>query len=255
MYCPSCGTPNADNSRFCMSCGAALQTTVPPRTPKPSTPITSGASTAVSGAAGSVGQLIAAVGLVKLIVIIVAIVLGGVVIVSLLTPKNPAEKAVEDMYNALAKGDMNAYMDTILPTNRSMPNPLGVLGAMSISAGPVGFDVGKLTAMSFRDLRTHVVRATNDYALVQAEGYLRMQALGMEVHFCDQHDVRQQGGKWYVDVFAQERRNRMLQYQQRLLSEIQNSPGSSSGDPLAAALSGLNSQQLERYSNFCVANP
>ncbi len=233
MYCPNCRTQNGETSRFCFKCGSALPSQTVSHAPPP--PSRGAPAAASSSLASSVAGAASAIGIQKLVLIlIVIVVVAGVALVAV--PRNPAEKVVEDMYNALTRGDMNAYMDTILPENRRMPNPWGALGAMSVSAGPVGFDIGKLIQMAIRDLRVSTVRASGDYALVKAEGYLRLPALSIEVHFCDEHDVRRRDGHWYVDVFASERQARLQEYQRQLLADLQTMPSSSSGDPFSDLL-------------------
>jgi hypothetical protein len=184
------------------------------------------------------------------VIIVVLVAAVGVVLIA--APRHPAEKVVADMYDALVRSDMNAYMDAILPENRRVPNPWGALGALRVTAGPVGLDIGKLTQLALRDLRTSMVNASGDYALVKAEGYLRLPALSLEVRFCDEHDVRLRDGRWYVDVFAPERTARVQRYQQQLLADLQNAPTSSSGDVFTDMLGALSGPQLERAANFCV---
>jgi len=120
---------------------------------------------------------------------------------------HPAERVVFDMYEALNEGDTNAYMDAIHPENRKQPNLFGLVSAFSIGVGPVRADLGKLTQISFRDIKVSVVQEVwEQYVIVQAEGYVRYPLLMMEIPFCDQHDVRlYSDGNWYVDIYAPEK--------------------------------------------------
>lgn len=126
---------------------------------------------------------------------------------------NGATKTVEKMYAALSDGDMDAYMDTILPENRRQPNPLGLLNAVSLGFGAggfsLGFDLSALMNVSVQNLTLTTLQSQNDYALIQAKGSFRYSLLMMELNFCDQHDVRKRAGAWYVDVYAPERQTRL----------------------------------------------
>lgn len=138
----------------------------------------------------------------------------------------PPERVVRRMYTALSEGDMDAYMDTILPENRRQPNILGLLNVLSVGIGPIGVDLGELTDISIKDLKVTQLQATDGYALVQSEGNLRYPAFTMELQFCDQHDVRRASdGNWYVDVYAPERTQRLervLNVRQEELSGMMN---------------------------------
>jgi len=170
--------------------------------------------------------------------------------------KHPAEKVVEEMYRAFSRGDMDGYMDTILPQNRRQPNPFGLLNAMSFSIGPVGFDVSKIMAVSIRDLKLKMLKVKDDYALVQAEGYVRYPIIMMEVRFCDQHDVRLQDGRWYVDVYAPERAQRLEKVlgirQQELANMALNVHRATGrpGDELSTAVSIFGSM-MEKTLDLC----
>ncbi len=162
----------------------------------------------------------------SLVAIIVVIVGGNYIGVW----RDPAEKVVLKMYEAISEGDTNAYMDTILPTNRRQPNLLGLVNAISIGIGPVGVDLSKLTAVTISDLDVSIIRSNETYALVQATGKIRYPILMLEVEFCDQHDVRlYSDGKWYVDVYAPERAERLekiLNIRQQELLEMANNSSS-----------------------------
>lgn len=182
--------------------------------------------------------------------ILVAVVIAGC------DSRHPAEKVVDRMYKALSKGDMSGYMDTILPQNRQQLNPFGLLSAMSFSVGPVGFDVSKLMAVSIRDLKLKTLSLKDNYALIQAEGYVRYPVFMMEVRFCDQHDVRLQDGEWYVDVYAPERAERLERIlgirQQELEAMARNAPPASGQpeDELLTAL-GMLGPSMEKALNLC----
>jgi hypothetical protein len=63
MFCPRCGAENAETNRFCLTCGAALETKpMPPITPppRPQSPVASAATT--GGFAGIIGGTLAVIG-------------------------------------------------------------------------------------------------------------------------------------------------------------------------------------------------
>lgn len=129
------------------------------------------------------------------------------------------------MYAALSDGDMDAYMDTILPENRRQPNPMGLLNAVSLGFGAGGFNLGidlsTLMDVSVQNLTLTTLQSRNDYALVQAKGSIRYSLLMMELNFCDQHDVRKRGSEWYVDVYAPERQARLERVLDKRQGELQ----------------------------------
>ena len=171
----------------------------------------------------------------------------------LIPGRHPAEETVETMYATLSAGDNEAYIDTILPENRRRPNPLGLLEGLSLVAGPAMLDIGPLVDFTFTDVQATLVREEDGYALVQAEGYVRFPALTWELPFCDQHDVRQQGGAWYVDVYAPERLARLERIGQFRLELLDNPDLWSdlgSGDGLAGLLNGLD-LAMEMALNLC----
>lgn len=129
---------------------------------------------------------------------------------SALDRRHPAVKVVEAMYAATSEGDMNAYMDAMLPENRRQPNPFGLLTALEFNIGPVGLDM-EPGSFTFSDVTYSVLHSTDEYALVQAEGMARVTLLLWELPFCDQHDVRLVGERWYVDAYAPEREERLRQ--------------------------------------------
>lgn len=157
---------------------------------------------------------------------------------------HPAERVVNDMYNAISESDIDAYMDAIHPENRKQPNIFGLLSAFSIALGPVRADLGKLTHISVRDVKVSLVREYSDsYVIVQAEGYLRYPILMLEFKFCDQHDVRRYSdGNWYVDLYATERverLNRILFQYQAELSDPYHEPSYSNESLYAAIFEGI----------------
>ena len=136
------------------------------------------------------------------------------------------EKVVAQMYEALEEGDANAYMDTLLPENRSMPDLDGVLamllGGVGLSAGPVGVDLGGLLSPNFQNMEFKTVSKDGQHAVVEARGVMRM--MMMEFSFCDTHDLTREGGRWYIDKFhpaRQPRLERLLERnQERLMAQV-----------------------------------
>ena len=120
------------------------------------------------------------------------------------SPYRSPEATVEEMYAAISAGDMDRYMDAIHPDNRKRPDPFGLLSAVSVGFGAGGFSLGadlsKLFQITVQDLELHTQQENGTYALVTARGKLRMPILMMEMDFCEQHDLRREGGRWYVDA-------------------------------------------------------
>jgi len=157
---------------------------------------------------------------------------------------HPAERVVNDMYNAISESDIDAYMDAIHPDNRKQPNIFGLLSAFSIALGPLRADLGKLTQISVRDVNVSLVHEYSDsFVIVQAEGFLRYPILMLEFRFCDQHDVRRYSdGNWYVDLYAPERigrLDRILQGYQEELSDPSREPSYSNENLYAAIFEGI----------------
>lgn len=128
--------------------------------------------------------------------------------------RHPAEQVVARYYVGVARGDTDAVMDAVEPADRNMTGIglMNLLDALSLSVGPLGIDLGALTAFNINDLRLDLVQESGDYALVRAAGNIRYLTLGIEVPFCDMHDVRRAGdGEWYVDLDAAERMARLEQ--------------------------------------------
>lgn len=126
--------------------------------------------------------------------------------------RHPAERVVAGYYLGVARGDTDAVMDAVEPADRNLTGMglLNLLDALSLNLGPLGLDLGALTEFSIRDLDLELLSATTDYALVRAAGNIRYLTLGMEVPFCDTHDVRRGGdGVWYMDLDAAERLARL----------------------------------------------
>lgn len=149
---------------------------------------------------------------------------------------NPAQGVVRRMYDALSKGDRDAYMDAILPENRQRGGyPLGLLDAFSFGIGPLNLDPSKLMNFTVKNLKVDLISSRDDYALVQASGMVRYPIIAMELNFCDQHDVRRiQDGNWYVDIYASERAERLQRIQAKRQQELAQTPSGSGGlDPFS----------------------
>jgi hypothetical protein len=142
---------------------------------------------------------------------------------------HPAERVVASYYVGLTKQDVDVMMDAVEPADRGLSGMalLGLLNALSVNVGFLGIDLSDLTAMSVKDLDVELVTETADYALVRAAGDIRYLALGMEVPFCEMHDVRLNGdGAWYIDLDGPERAERLtriLPRQQERLMALSNS--------------------------------
>lgn len=122
--------------------------------------------------------------------------------------RHPAERTVAGYYIGVARGDTDAVMDAVEPADRNLTGMglLNLLDALSLSLGPVGIDLGTLTEFTISGLKLELLDESADYALVRAAGNIRYRTLGLEVPFCDTHDVRRAGdGHWYMDLNAAER--------------------------------------------------
>lgn len=142
------------------------------------------------------------------------------------------EKVVEQMYQALQEGDSDAYMDTLLPENRSMPDLDGVLGTLlgsvGMSAGPVGVNLGGLLRPTFKNLEIRTVSKDGDHAVVEARGAMRM--MMMEFPFCETHDLTREGGRWYIDKFHPARSMRLERLATRNRERLLAQEGTASSD-------------------------
>lgn len=101
MYCPHCGTPNADEARFCVNCGRPLVSTAAP--PPPAYPAAPAAIPRPAGAAGGI-RLLGFIVLGLSILVILGFFLmdwaGGRVVVS-----------GWDVFNDLVLSDIGGYFD------------------------------------------------------------------------------------------------------------------------------------------------
>jgi hypothetical protein len=179
-------------------------------------------------------------------IIFVPLILFSMIISSCSLFQDPKITLVRKMYNSLAKGDANGYLDTILPQDRTMPNPLGLLSAihLSFSYGPFGLDLSQLTKFSINDLKVKIIYSTDDYAIVQAEGGLRYPLLITEIQFCDTHDLRKVNGRWYVDVLAPEKQARVENILAQKQGVIQNELSGASDQELFGMISSyMNAMQ------------
>ncbi|MCX6031853.1 MAG: hypothetical protein NT169_21445 [Chloroflexi bacterium] len=133
---------------------------------------------------------------------------------------NTPEAAVERLYKAVEAQDTDKYLDAIDPAMRSQPNLMGMFNGLSLSAGFGGFGVGlnlkSLSKTSFREMSYRMVDSRGDVAHVQAEGKMRMAALGMELSFCDIHLMRKIKGQWLVSYDQAEQEAKLARWQQRL---------------------------------------
>lgn len=153
----------------------------------------------------------------------------------------PPEAVVARMYNAINEGDSDAYLDTLLPSTRKRPDLGGIIlslaAGMSLSAGPVGFDIGGMLVPKTGDMQFRVMSQDGDYAVVEARGLVRM--MMMEFKFCDTHDVIRVGGRWYVDATHPARVQRVSRYSDRNAKTLQaqgysiQNPEDPLADPLA----------------------
>lgn len=159
----------------------------------------------------------------------------------------PHERVVVEMYAALSAGDHDAYMDTLLPSNRQSPNLMGIMSAISLGLGPVGIDLGSLMQVSIRELNVRTVSISETYALVEARGLVRYPVLGLEYPFCDQHDVRLSNRNWYVDILASERQARVDRILEERLRSLPDMDDSQFSGDLFSQLAG----EMERFLNLC----
>ena len=151
------------------------------------------------------------------------------------------EKIVEQMYEALQEGDSDAYMDTLLPSNRNQPDLDGVLGSLlgglSFGAGGIGLDLGGLLTPSFSDMTYKTVAMDKTHAVVQARGAMRM--LMMEYRFCETHDLTKEGSKWYINKFHEERQERIKELVIRNQQRFESGGATLNGQDPLQDLAGL----------------
>ena len=152
---------------------------------------------------------------------------------SCVNPKSP-ERVVILMYKSISENDENAYIETMLPENRFLPNIFGLMSAVSLISDIVEVDISRFTKISIKNLQVKVIKKYKNYALVQAEGKIRYPLLALELQFCDQHDVRylEEDGNWYVDMYAPERIARLekiLAIKQQELQAMVNNPSFDAG--------------------------
>lgn len=155
--------------------------------------------------------------------------------------RHPAERVVAGYYIGVSRQDTDAVMDAVEPADRNLTGMglLNLLDALSLSLGPVGVDLGALTEFSIRDLDLELLSASADYALVRASGNIRYQTLGMDVPFCDTHDVRRGGdGAWLMDLNAAERLARLERILPLREAEL-NALMAASGDSISGAFGAM----------------
>ncbi len=121
------------------------------------------------------------------------------------TVENPNAPAnvVKRMYDAQARNDMNAYLDTLVPEARAQPqlNLQSLLGSMSFSALGIGFGLSEAVKYQFSQMNAQVLEQQDQTALVQTRGNFRMTGIVvMEVPFCGEHEIRLVDGQWLVDL-------------------------------------------------------
>ena len=156
--------------------------------------------------------------------------------------RHPAERVVVSFYVGLQEQDMDRIMDAIEPADRNLSGigMLGLLYAIDINLGFLGLDLASLTAMRFKNLTVDVVSATADLALVRASGNIRYLALGLEVPFCEMHEVRPNSdGGWYIDVNSPERLVRLARLAPRHQEQLVALTNSAAVDPLGGLISSM----------------
>ncbi len=134
---------------------------------------------------------------------------------------NTPDVVVRQMYVALSEGDTNAYMDNILPDNRKQPGLLGLLSVLIEVLKSLGIDLSPITEVMYNDVKTTLLFQKDNKALVRAEGGLRFLTWQVELHFCDEHDMRLVDGQWYVDTNSPERVERIQRILVLRLKELE----------------------------------
>jgi hypothetical protein len=118
------------------------------------------------------------------------------------------------MYHALTNDDRFAYLDTIPLRSRQaikMENVVrGVIVSANLEAYGVVLPLKELLWVSYRDVRVASVWLSDGYVVTKAEGLVSMPNLGPEYKMCDIWDVRREDGKWFVDIDANERKQRLM---------------------------------------------
>ncbi len=160
---------------------------------------------------------------------------------------HPAERTVANYYVGQMKQDVDIMIDAIEPADRGLSGMavMGLLNALSVDIGFIGVDLGDLTKVSFEKLEFDLVTETADYALVRAEGNIRYLALGMEVPFCEMHDVRRDSdGAWYIDLDGPERAERLARILPRMEERMMALSNSGAGDSLTGMLGAMDEMMV-----------
>lgn len=167
--------------------------------------------------------------------------------------RDAAEAQVRAMYDAIAANDGDALMDCMLPANRRQPSPMGLLTLFDFSGEGSTFpwwvrSASGLLEVMPRDLEFTVIEQSSDYMLIEARGKLRQTALRFEVDYCDRHDLRRDGEKWYVDIYAPDHQKRVTAALERHLGNL--ATGATGVDKVIAYLMALFKGD-ETALNFC----
>jgi hypothetical protein len=139
-------------------------------------------------------------------------------------PNSPAS-VVKRMYEAQARNDAGAYIDTLVPEARAQPqlNVQGLLNSLSLGAGGISFGLSEIAKFEFTQLSAQVLEEQADTALVQIRGNLRLTGvIIMEMPICGEHETRMVDGKWLVDVLSSTQIERMQRISARQQQEMNN---------------------------------
>jgi hypothetical protein len=125
-----------------------------------------------------------------------------------------AEQVVLKMYDALTNDDRFAYLDTIPLRSRQAIKLENVIRGVIVSAHFEAYGLvvpfKELLWVSYRDVRVVSIWISDGYVITKAEGLVSMPKLGSEYKMCDIWDVRREDGRWFVDIDAKEREQRLM---------------------------------------------
>jgi len=151
------------------------------------------------------------------------------------------ELVVRTKYDALSQKNLDAYVSTVLPAQRTqiaaMNVMAGVLTSAFIAVDPLDMNMGgwmdSLAGASFeyQDMRYEVIEQTSNYALVKAKGTLSIGSLA-NFSYCMYQDVRNIDGTWYNDELAPQKQQRLQVIMESRMQELNQVAQSTGVDPL-----------------------
>jgi hypothetical protein len=151
------------------------------------------------------------------------------------------EHVVRAKYEALSTQDMEAYIVTVVPEQRTQITTMNVMASVMTSAfiavDPLGMNTGGWmdavagASYAYQDMQYAVIEQTDDYALVKAQGTLSIGSMA-NFSYCMYQDVRNVAGTWYNDELAPQKQQRMQMIMQNRMQDLNELAQSTGVDPL-----------------------